>query len=352
MSATKLPQRWQAPASPRPIIFVGAGGIVRAAHVPAYRAARFPMAGAFDVNASAARSLAASLPGCRVYRTLAEAAREREVIFDVAVPAGEILGVLRALPEGAAALIQKPMGRDLKEARAIVDVCKKREITAAVNFQLRFAPNLLALRAAVDRGILGSILDVEVRVATFTPWANWTFLRSIPRLEILYHSIHYLDWVRSLLGEPLRVTAWVGGDPRARGYADVRSTSLLDYGDRRALVTTQHFHRGKRHAVSELRIEGTAGRAVARLGVNLDYPRGLPDTLELERDGRHKTTSRSVALRGSWFPHAFEGTMASLQRFVAGESRELPTAVGDALQTMALVERCYRSAQKKADRFL
>ena len=56
-----------------------------------------------------------------------------------------------AMPAGAAVLMQKPMGRDLDDARRIRAICRERKLVAAVNFQLRFAPNMLALRDALDR---------------------------------------------------------------------------------------------------------------------------------------------------------------------------------------------------------
>ncbi|MFN3434125.1 MAG: gfo/Idh/MocA family oxidoreductase, partial [Sphingomonas sp.] len=51
-----------------------------------------------------------------------------------------------------------------------------------------------------------------------------------------------------------------------------------------------------------------------------------------------------VPLQGSWFPDAFIGPMANLQRFAAGEDTTLATGVEDAWHTMALVEAAYRSA--------
>ena len=47
---TDLTQAWPRPTRPRPIVIVGAGGIVRAAHLPAYRALGFPIAGASVVS--------------------------------------------------------------------------------------------------------------------------------------------------------------------------------------------------------------------------------------------------------------------------------------------------------------
>src|SRR6185436_8874769 len=118
----------------------------------------------------------ASLP---VFATLADAcaAGSDAVVFDVAVPGSEILPVLRSLPEGAAVLIQKPMGEDLQAAREILATCRARRLTAAINFQLRFSPNVIALRDALARGMLGEIVDIEVRLQVRQPWEIWSFMK-------------------------------------------------------------------------------------------------------------------------------------------------------------------------------
>ncbi len=211
------------PKKPRPIVFIGAGGIVRAAHLPAYRAKQFEIAGVFDVVGKTARGLARDCDIPRVYESLLEACKEREAVFDVAVPADQIVSVLQAMPARATVLIQKPMGRDLAEASRILTLCRKKRLVAAVNFQLRFAPNMLALQRRLTRKSLGAIIDVEIRTRTHTPWSTWKFLRGIPRLEILYHSIHYIDLLRACFGEPHHVWASAERDALFDGYADTRT---------------------------------------------------------------------------------------------------------------------------------
>ena len=137
-----------------------------------------------------------------VFPTLRSAASARDVIFDLAVPGDQILGILEQLPPGAAVLIQKPMGPDLETAHAIRACCRDRGLTAAVNFQLRFSPNVLVLRDLLSRAELGEIVDVDVRIVIDQPWHRWPFLETAPRLEVPYHSIHYLDAIRWLVGEP------------------------------------------------------------------------------------------------------------------------------------------------------
>lgn len=336
-------QAWPRPKKPRPIVFIGAGGIVRAAHLPAYRAKGFRIAGVFDKAGGTARKLARDFDIPRVYDSLADACLGREFVYDVAVPADQIVSVLQALPARATVLIQKPMGRDLSEASKILALCRKKKLVAAVNFQLRFAPNMLVLQRALAKKKLGAIVDVEVRTRTHTPWSNWKFLRGIPRMEILYHSIHYIDLLRACFGEPHHVWASAERDPMFEGYSDTRMLARLAFsGGIRASIVTSHSHEfAARAKSSHVLIEGKRAGMLATMGVNLEYPRGEPDTLEIcPRRGKWK----QVALDGSWFPEAFAGTMSNLQRFAAGEDRILHTAVADAWKTMAVVEACYSSS--------
>jgi len=359
--AEESTQRWPRPSSPLPIVVIGAGGIVNASHLPAYRACGLVVAGVFDIDRGRAKKTAEQWAVPRVFESLEEAAGSIDArsgpkdkvnfhglprgVFDIAIPAASIAEVLSRLPRGCAALIQKPMGVDLEQASRILELCRERAITAAINFQMRFSPALMALRRLLEKGRLGRITDVEVRVNTYTPWQLWDFLKGIPRMEILYHSIHYLDVLRSLLapafGEPRAVHARTTSHPDYKDLASVASTMILDFGDElHCTVITNHCHRyGLEHAASHLRVEGNRGAAVARLGVNLDYPRGLPDSLELN----FGLGWRDVPLAGNWFPDAFRGPMCNLQRFLAREDDHLVTSADDAWKTMALVEACYLS---------
>ena len=350
MSSGGLPafrQAWPAPTRPLPIVAIGAGAIVRTSHLPAYRRLGLPVSGIYDLRRETAAAVAQQFGIPLVFDTpdaASAAGRGGAAVFDVAVPGNQILPVLRGLPEGSAVLIQKPMGEDLQMAREILQACRDRRLTAAINFQLRFSPNMLALRDAIDQGLLGEIVDIEVRLQVRQPWETWSFMRHLPRLEVLYHSIHYLDSIRLIAGEPAGVYCRAVGHPALPDYSDPRSSIILDYGNRiRCSLTLNHTHAfGERHRASMFKVEGTAGAALLTMGVNLDYPSGPPDTMELVTRGG---SWEPVPLRGSWFTEAFEGPMSNLQRFIAGEDPALVSPVDDAIKTMAVVEACYRSSE-------
>jgi len=343
---TELTQAWPRPSQPRAIAIIGSGAIVRTAHLPVYRRLGYPVAGVYDVNCAVAKETAAMFDVDRVFHSLDEACALDGVIYDLAVPGDQILGILQRLPPGSGVLMQKPMGRDLAEARRICEVVHQRELVAAVNLQLRFSPGMLALRDLIDQGVLGTLVDIDVRIVIDQPWHNWTFLEGAPRLEVPYHSIHYIDAIRSIAGEPEGVYCRALSHPELPRLRDTRSSIILDYGERiRCSLVLNHTHRaGPRYRESLLLVEGTLGAARLTWGVNLSYPRGPDDTMEMFSD----EAWRPVPLRGSWFIEGFEGPMSNLQRMVAGEDRALVSSVDDAVKTMAIVEACYESSERGA----
>ena len=208
----ELNQSWPRPSKPMPIVIFGAGSIVTDAHIPAYAAAGFEILGIFDPDLRKAQNLADQY-GFIAFQTAKQAASQSSVVFDIATPPDAHAKILGILPFGSAVLMQKPMGSNLEDATEILKICRARKLKAAVNFQLRFAPMMLALKDAVDQGLLGDLVDFDAWLALDTPWGLWAFLKDLPRVEILLHSIHYMDFIRSLFGNPSGVHAKTLGHP-------------------------------------------------------------------------------------------------------------------------------------------
>ena len=343
LDSAQFRQSWARPAQPRPIVIIGAGDIVRDAHLPAYRKAGLPVAGVFDLRREVAEARAKEFDLPRVFESVAEAIAVPDAIFDLGIPPKSQEAALESLPDGAAVLSQKPMGNSLDMAKRIVAICERKKLRAAVNFQFRFCPSMLAIQDLVKRGELGELVEIEVRLNIQTPWATFPFLYSESRVEIQVHTVHYLDTIRMLLGEPSRVFARTVKHPHFPKLASTRSSIILDYGDMiRCCLSINHCHPfGARHETATIRVEGTEGCAIVTIGALIDYPRGQPDRLEIFTRSQKEWTE--VPLIGRWFPDAFIGTMSNLQRFAAREDAELVSPVADALRTMKLVEACYVS---------
>ena len=200
----ELRQSWPRPSAPRPIVMIGTGGIVTDAHLPAYKLAGFPVAGVYDLNQERAADVSGKWD-TRAFATLDEAVATPDAVYDLALPPGAHLDVLPRLPK------------------------------AAVNFQLRFSPMFLALADAIERGWLGDIVDVEVHLNIMTPWQLFPFLKGMPRVEIAVHSIHYLDTLRALLGNPVGVHARTLGHPGTE-LAQTRTSAIMDFAAGQQMV--------------------------------------------------------------------------------------------------------------------
>lgn len=339
------------PQHPRPIIVIGAGGIVNDAHLPAYKQAGFWVTGIYDIDREKALRTAEKFDIPLVYLTPEDMLDRspRTVVFDVAVPGPQLLPVLRQLPEGSCVLLQKPMGEDLAMAREILELTRSRHMTAGVNFQLRYAPFINAARHILRQGLIGELIDIEINVNVFTPWHLWKFLYTLPRVEILYHSIHYIDLIRSFLGNPESIYAKTVQHPGMPELASVRTSVIMDYGPMiRANILTNHAHDfGLQQQHSYIKLEGTRGAVKIKLGVLMNYPEGVPDCFEYciaERDKPRVWKSLDIA--GSWFPHAFIGSMAQVMLAAEGAIPKPDNSVEDAIHTMACVEAAYESSAR------
>jgi predicted dehydrogenase len=337
------------PSAKRPVFMIGAGGIVNTAHLPAYKLAGFDVQGIYDIDHSKAVATAKqfNIPG--IFRSIEEMLdiSRGNAVFDVAVPGAAMISVLEKLPASSAVLLQKPMGEDLAAAKQILEITRAKKMMAGVNFQLRYAPFIAEARKMIAADQLGTIHDIEININVHTPWQLWDFLYTSPRVEILYHSIHYIDLVRSFLGNPVSVYAKTTGHPAMKELASVRSNIIMDYGEMtRADILTNHCHvYGPQLQQSYIKFEGSKGAISITLGLLKNYPEGEADKFEyiLEKDGKYEQW-HTKKIQGSWFPHAFIGSMAQVMLAAEGAIDQPDNSVEDCIHTMACVEAAYKSS--------
>ncbi|MEO7309982.1 MAG: Gfo/Idh/MocA family oxidoreductase [Chitinophagaceae bacterium] len=334
-----------------PIYIIGAGGIINTAHLPAYAIAGFNVQGIYDIDHPKAVATAAKFNIPIAFQSIAEmiGQAEPDAIFDVAVPGSQIISILRILPEGARVLLQKPMGDTYEEAKEILRLTEEKNMLAGINFQFRYAPYILAAKQLIDQGLIGELNDIEINVNVYTPWHLWDFLFTSPRLEILYHSIHYIDLVRNLLGNPKSIYAKSTKHPSMPQLSSVRSNIIMDYGDmKRANILTNHCHNfGTPKQHSYIKIEGSKGAIKINFGALINYPRGAADSFEYIFLNDHEEPQwKEMEVAGSWFPHAFIGSMAQIMLAADGTIARPDNAVADCIHTMACVEAAYKSSEQ------
>lgn len=335
------------PKTPKKIVIIGTGGIVTGSHLPAYKLAGYPVVGVYDQIYEKAEAAAKEFNIPYVSKTLDELIAygiKEQAVFDIAVPASKTAEILEQLPDNAAVLMQKPMGESIEQAKRILEICRRKNFVAGVNFQLRQAPYMLAARKLIEDGIIGDIVDIDWRVVELHPWHLWSFLFGLERMEINYHSIHYIDFIRSIVGDPTAVYCKTMQHPKMTDLSQTRTSIIMDYGN--VLRVNLHINHNHDYAPdyqeSTLKIEGMKGAIRITLGLILDYPTGRPDKVEyITDDGKGW---RELEVKGTWFPEAFIGTMGGLMKKLEDPNYHYMNSVEDAYHTMCVVEACYKSS--------
>src|ERR1700739_3268156 len=195
----KLPQRMD-----HGIGIVGAGGIVNYAHLPAYKKAGFRVVGITDRNREQAERTAKDHGIGKVYARLEELLVQPQVeMFDIAVyPAEQVVIVEQATAYGKHLLCQKPFADEYSKAVRSVELAERAKVKIAVNQQMRWDAGIRCARILIDEGWLGTPVYGGIQVHCKTDWSLWPWIYEGQRLEIMFHSIHYIDSLRFLFGDP------------------------------------------------------------------------------------------------------------------------------------------------------
>ena len=342
---TPLPRDLTSPA----IGCIGSGFIMNDCHLPAYLAAGLrPRAIASRTRANAA-AVAARHQIPVVHANVTALLDDPTLnILDIAVPPDQQAAIiLEAVkrPHLRGILAQKPLGIDYAQARQLVHACEDAGLTLAVNQNMRHDQSIRACFNLLRQGTLGTPVLATLDMRAIPHWMPWQERLGFVTLRIM--SIHHLDTMRFLFGDPQRIFASTRPDPRtAFPHTDGIVLSILEYANGlRALICDDVWAGPAREgAAADLgihyRIEGTTGMARGTIGWP-SYPQRTPSTLD------YTTTASPTWERPRWdevwFPDAFIGPMSDLLR--ALESNAVPETSGrDHLHTMALVDAAYRSA--------
>ncbi len=326
---------------------VGCGGIVNYAHLVAYKQHALNVVACYDINPEAAEKTAAAHSIPKVYRQLDALLADPSIaIVDIAVQPWHQREIAeRALAAGKHLLCQKPLSDNFGDAKAIVEAGQRLGRKVAVNQQMRWDAGIAAAHDLISKGVIGQPTDAQIQVTTNTPWHMWPWLANSPRLEVLYHSIHYLDAMRFLFGDPEWVTSRHARYPKQEAKAETKTITVLDYpSGLQALVAVNH-HDESPDGYATFRFLGTEGLIKGTIGLMYNYPHGRPDTFEVHLHKDPPEAWHVITLEGMWIPDAFIGPMASLMEAIQTDGTPATNAA-DNLNTLRIVEAAYRSAHE------
>lgn len=330
---------------------VGAGAIMADQHLEAYRQAGFPVVAIASRTPANARAVAERYGIPTVHDTVDELLADTDVeILDIAFPPDQQPAIIRAAlaqPHIKAVLAQKPLALDLDEAIALRDEAAAAGTILSVNQNMRYDQSIRVLKQLLDAGVLGDPVFAQIDMHAVPHWQG--FLEGYDRLTLANMSVHHLDALRFLFGDPSEISTVTRRDPRTTfEHEDGIVVSTLRFpGDVLALSVEDVWGGPREEGFDDdfyirWRVEGTAGIAQGTIG----WPHGVPSSIRYA--STHATGGEWVepSWDTHWFPHAFIGVMEQVQHAVeTGTAPEL--SVADNVRTMALIEAGYRSIAEK-----
>jgi predicted dehydrogenase len=326
---------------------VGAGMIVSDVQLAAYQEAGFTVAAIASRTPDHARVVAERYGIPVVHESPNELIDDESVeILDIAFPPDQQPALIRralARPHIKGILAQKPLALDLADAIALRDEAAAAGKPLSVNQNMRYDQSIRVLSQILERGELGDPVIATIDMKAIPHWQ--TFLSEYDRLTLANMSVHHLDALRFLFGEPTEIYTAVRSDPRTEfPHEDGIVVSTLKFPGDVLAVSLEDVWSGPREegfdsdVFIKWRVEGTRGVAQGTIG----WPTGTPSTLTyasaLSTGGKWVTPEWQT----HWFPHAFIGVMEQLQ-FAVANGTEPVLSVADNVKTMALIEAGYRS---------
>lgn len=331
----------------QPIGCIGAGMIMAECHLAAYKEAGFPVVAIASRTPAKAAAVAGRWGIGKVHDTPEALIADPSVtILDIAYPPDQQPALIRAAlkqPHIKGILAQKPLALTLAEAIALRDEAAAAGKILSVNQNMRYDQSMRVLKQILDRGELGDVVFAQIDMHAIPHWQG--FLESYDRLTLANMSVHHLDVLRFLFGDPEEITTLTRKDPRTKfNHSDGITVSTLRFPSGVLALSLEDVWSGPRaegyrdDQQITFRVEGTAGVAKGTIG----WPTGAASTLTYASQKTTKGEWVTPTWETMWFPHAFVGVMEQLQHAV---TTGMPPAlsVADNVRTVALIEAGYRS---------
>ena len=267
-----------------PIGCIGAGMIMAECHLAAYKDAGFPVVAIASRSRDHAAAVAARWGIPQVHDTPAALIADPAVaILDLAFPPDQQPALIRQAlkqPHIKAILAQKPLSLTLGEAIALRDESHQAGKLLSVNQNMRYDQSMRVLKQILERGDLGPVVFAQIDMHAIPHWQ--TFLQGYDRLTLANMSVHHLDVLRFLFGEPTEIYTAARPDPRTTfRHTDGITVSTLKFGSGVLALSLEDVWSGPREEGFDSdiwikwRVEGTDGVAQGTI-VNLTDRRAEP----------------------------------------------------------------------------
>jgi predicted dehydrogenase len=184
----------------------------------------------------------------------------------------------RALAAGKHVMVEKPMALDLRQSRALVDEAERRGLVLSVFHNRRWDLDYLTVRAAIESGAFGRVINVESRLGQYAscvgPAAreyrpNWRNEGAYGGGGLYDWGSHFVDqlWRLMLPAKPVRVYAQLRGNVWSSDCDDFARV-LIDFEG--GAVGLVEINTTTTRPLPRWHVDGTAGSAFSPYSPEFD----------------------------------------------------------------------------------
>lgn len=325
---------------------IGAGNIIENSHLPTYIKENLKVTNIFDLSEEKAKNLKKKFKIDKFSKSIDEFFADNNFdIVDIAVPAecNEEL-IKKALRRKKNILIQKPLSNNINSAKRIIKEYKNYNLKVNVNHQMRYSPAIRAAKYILKKNYLGKVIKFNFYTHRKTDWSIWPWLEKIDFPELRYNSIHYLDSLRYLFGEPISIKANLL--PSKNGiinkstnlFVDLNFTNQLS--GNLSITHDNNFRKDKWTAGYE--IVGEKGKCSGVISSMIGNGFDFNDKISFNFFHNNSLINSEKNLVGRWFSESFAGPIFSLIDSIQN-NYEPETNIFDAYKTLNLVEKVIKS---------
>ncbi len=272
-------------------------------------------------------------------------AAEKPDFIDIITPPATHYDICAAAAAAGVAIIcQKPFGRDIEDARRIVELTEAAGVRLMIHENWRWQPWYREIKRIGDDGAIGDFTHAYFRMRTGDGWGEDAYLdrqpffRDYPRLLVFETGVHFIDTFRFLLGDVAAVYARlrrlnpvIAGEDAGQIHFTFRSGATAIWDANRY---NEPDAANPRYTFGELRIDATGGH------LEMDASSEIRTKLLGQPSAVHDYERADVNFAGDC---CYRLQRHFVDCFGSGEPFE--SNGRDYLKTLQVVEACYESAE-------
>ena len=214
----------------------------------------------WDPDSHACRAAQTVAPDARVAHSAEDAIAAADLVYLACPPAPRKSYAMAAADVGKGVFLEKPLGVDVDESKALVAHLEARGVPAAVNFTQAAGAALTGVDYAARTGVLGDVMGADI-IVTYSAWprawqkaADWLRFRDEGGMtrEVLSH---FLFFSERILG-PLAVKSACPSYPNDDRLCETHMLARLETADGRP-VTVMASVGGAQPDRQELTMKGS-----------------------------------------------------------------------------------------------